>query len=362
MENRSSPVFDNDSTPQNMTYLPPDDEDVCTDLYSFITVCISYVTIPISAVGICGNIVILITFTKIGFLEPINISYCALAVSDILGVLFLMWNSICSILDFQKSDIPFEALQISLPTGGAIFDIFNGTTAWLTAYVSLERCLCVVFPLKIKRILTHRKSIIVIASLFTIIGVPLLCANFILFQFEFQFDSETNRTVLNAKNLKDSSHGLYSFVYLYKFAVLNLLSLTIILVCSSILAVRVRRSAKFRMTASAVPTNQMPGADPFDDRTRRKFIADMRVSKIVLSIASISILLGCLNATRTLLVMVWPDFRPTPDHNIFIVASKLLSLLYLVNSSVNFFIFYMMGSKFRRTVQQLHCSLARPQK
>ena len=340
---------------QNLSELPTGSKDMSSKSFSLFLETISYIIIPFCASGIFGNILVVITYSKMGFSDSINISYSALAITDILGLLFLTWTAICFIPALSNSDIPFVANHLVNPTGGAIYDIFNGIAAWVTAYISLERCLCVVFPLKIKIIVTRKKTLFVILTIYAFIGVPLLCANFLLHQFESIFDPERNRTVVTVKYHHDSvGNALYSFVYFYKFAISNLTSLVIILICSSVLAIHLRRSASFRLKASAQPTNQMGSSLSCDHRTRRKYLSDMRVSKIVLTIASVSILLGCLNATRTLTAVLWPDFRPTRDYSdIFRFVSKLISLLYLVNTNVNLFIYYKMGTKFRRTLRQI---------
>ncbi|KAK3740912.1 hypothetical protein RRG08_051065 [Elysia crispata] len=121
-------------------------------VFSDIMECISYAMITVAFFGIIGNSLIMVTLIKIGFSTSINISFCALCVSDFLCVAALGWNAVCFIPAFGNSDLPFKPREVVIPTGGGLSDIFCGTTAWITAFISFERCLCVVFPMKIKTI------------------------------------------------------------------------------------------------------------------------------------------------------------------------------------------------------------------
>ena len=146
-------------------------------LYSLIMECISYAMVFVAVLGMAGNILIIITYTEIGFTESINISYCALAISDALCVSIVTWNAVCFIPDFVRMELPFIPREMVVPTGGAGSDIFFQTTAWITAGISLERCLCVVYPFKIRAFVTRRRTLFAVITIFTVICVPLIDFN-----------------------------------------------------------------------------------------------------------------------------------------------------------------------------------------
>ena len=154
--------------------------DIPPWLYSLLMEYISYAMICVSVFGMAGNILIIITYIKIGFSESINISYCALGISDFLCVTFVTWNAICFIPAFSNWNTPFIPREFVIPTGGASTDIFCQTTAWITACISLERCLCVVCPFKVKTLVTRRRTLLIMITMSFVIVVPLIGLNCVL--------------------------------------------------------------------------------------------------------------------------------------------------------------------------------------
>ena len=132
------------------------------------TLSLSFLLIIFSSLGILSNALVLAAYLKIGFLESINISYFALGISDI-GVLgTTLWGAILNVLEFLEVNLPFYALEISSPTMYFPGEGFEKTTSCITAYISLERCLCVLFPLHVKTFVTRKKTRIIIAIIFCI--------------------------------------------------------------------------------------------------------------------------------------------------------------------------------------------------
>ena len=85
-------------------------------LYSLLMEYISCTMICMALFGLPGTILIIIIYTKMGFTESINISYCGLGISDFLCVVFAIWNAICFIPAFSKWDVPFVPTEIVIST------------------------------------------------------------------------------------------------------------------------------------------------------------------------------------------------------------------------------------------------------
>ncbi|GFS05656.1 chemosensory receptor A [Elysia marginata] len=329
--------------------------DIPAGYFSLLMEYTSYTMIFVAAFGMAGNILIIITYAKIGFSEPINISYFALGISDIFCVTFLTWNAICFIPDFADSDVPFVSREIVIPTGGFTSDVFSKTTTWITAFISLERCLCVVFPLKIKTIVRRRTTCLVISTIFVLTVLPLTGIVSYTYVLDYRYDSANNRTVLGV-SIRNSSltESLASVNYIYKLVFLNIIPFTIILLSSIFLGIHLNRNASWRLGNSSQEAKTNTQASNNDDKAHRKYTKDMRVAKTVLAIALAFIFLGTLSTLRILIAMNWTDFRPIGSHaRLFRFTARLAFLLSLANSSVNFVIYYRMGSKFRATVKEI---------
>ncbi|RUS73843.1 hypothetical protein EGW08_018387 [Elysia chlorotica] len=345
----NSSVFKNLSSNRALSM----DENLDSE-FSSVMEFISYAMICVALCGILGNILVIITYAKIGLSESINISYCALGVSDLLVVLSIAWGAVCYVPAFIESDVPFLPRQVVIITGDACIEMFGSCTAWLTAFISLERCLCVLLPLKFKDIITWRRSILIILTIFTLTIASFLGVYLNLYSFETTFAIERNETVLGFEFQNSTDADLlYDFSLAFSAVVMNLLPVTFIFVCSTTLVVNMRRKATWRLSATSQATGQN-GAGGSDNRARRNYMADMRVSKTVLAICAASCVLGSLFALRSLLAVTVSGFLPTevygPEYR---MSSRLLFLLSGVNSSFNVAIYYKTGSTFRATTRRL---------
>ena len=190
------------------------DGDIADGLFSVLMEYTGYLMLFISGFGFTGNILIIIAYAKIGFGESINISYFALGVSDFLCVIFLTWHAICFIPVFAESYIPLDFWTFAVPTGGHTSVTLLKTTAWITAFISLERCLCVVFPLKVKTIVKRKRTIVVIIMIFVMTVIPLMSIVFYTYQFVVGFDEGKNKTLVMVKYRKsDLSSYFYKVIF-----------------------------------------------------------------------------------------------------------------------------------------------------
>ncbi|RUS84168.1 hypothetical protein EGW08_008055, partial [Elysia chlorotica] len=317
--------------------------DIPEWIFSYFMEYISYAMVNVAFFGLIGNTLIIITLVKIGFATPINVSFFALCISDFLCIVAIAWKAVCFIPAFANSDLPFRPSEIAITTGGAVSNIFGGTTAWITAYISLERCLCVVFPLKIKNIVSPGKALIIVCAIF--IGtVPLIYLPFYNYVFYTKFDKEKNQTFIGASYrntpLADYIHRSH---FMYRTVVIYSLPLVINFVCSVTLAVSLKRSISWRQGQSSENPE-------INNSSQQRSSKDARVVKTVLALATVYIFLGGLSSVRHFVILAWPEFRVSGPYGRWNrSATTLTNLFSLINSSVNVLIYYKTGSKFRKT-------------
>ena len=327
--------------------------DMPGETFSLLMGHTSYVMFCIAAFGLTTNILIIITYTKIGFAESINMSYCALGVSDIFCVIFITWHAICSIP--AMSVAPFIPREFVVPTGGLTSSNILKTTGWITAFISLERCLCVLFPLKIKTIVGRRRTIVGIIVIYALTIFPLTGVTFYTYLFHSEFDTRKNRTLVRV-TFRNShlSWALTNAVYIYKLVFLNSIPFAVILVSAILLAIRLNRSAEWRMGKTNTGVKQNEVSFSTDEKAAGKIVKEMRIAKTVLTIAITYIFCGSVSTIRYLIALEWPEFNPFGEYaNHFKFSSRVELFLSLINSSVNFIIYYNMGTKFRATVRQM---------
>ncbi|CAG5128614.1 unnamed protein product, partial [Candidula unifasciata] len=71
-----------------------------------------------------------------------------LAITDLGCLSTLLWTNICMTPAFYSLDLPFEPIQFQFVTSGIPHVMFSRISSWITALVTLERCLCITMPLK----------------------------------------------------------------------------------------------------------------------------------------------------------------------------------------------------------------------
>ncbi|KAK3727526.1 hypothetical protein RRG08_055173 [Elysia crispata] len=126
------------------------------------------------------------------------------------------------------------------------------------------------------------------------------------------------------------------------------------LVCAIFLGIHLHRNASWRLGNANEVTKTTGKSSGSDNKALKKYSKDIRVAKTVLAIALAFIFLGTLSTLRIFLALIWTDFRPLGIYrNLFRFTTRLAFLMSLANSSVNFIIYFKMGSKFRATVKQM---------
>ncbi|GFR68911.1 chemosensory receptor B [Elysia marginata] len=235
-------------------------------------VSLSCILVIASSIGLVSNALVLATYWKVGFSESINISYFALGLSDI-GVLgTALWGAVLNLFHFLEVDLPFHALELSSPTMYWPAEGFEKTTSCITAYIALERCFCVLFPLHVKRFMTRRKTKIVLALIFALVFGPSNLA-YVFHSFDWKVDAATNKTMLRV-GIASHLRFVRGAIAIYISSVVHFTALISTWTCTAFLTAALKRNLKERETnLGQVSTNA--------SQTRNK-----RVIKTVLLIAT----------------------------------------------------------------------------
>ncbi|GFN92636.1 chemosensory receptor a [Plakobranchus ocellatus] len=320
---------------ENSAIRPILSAEVHLALITFLT----YGILFVGTVGILSNLLVILTYSKLGFSETINISYLVLGISDLCSSVIRAWGAICFVFVVTETNLPFDPSSVSVTTGFYPSQGFEKTTAFVTAFIALERCLCVQFPLHVKTIVTKRKTVISIAFIFLLGFFPSNLIH-IVYPLKWVFNPSKNKTILTMVPLQTPLRYILQRALLaYYGTVLHFSALIAVWICTIFLAVGLKKKAGIRKE------NLMhPSSGPSDKQKER------RVIKTVFLLA-ITYLACSIPTAATLLV---PQFEPefSTSRGLFRISlvCHLLSLLMTqLNCSTNLFIFLHMGSKFRRT-------------
>ncbi|CAG5131889.1 unnamed protein product [Candidula unifasciata] len=250
----------------------------------------------LSMFGIACNIVNILVFCKQGFSETTNISYTALAISDLLTLvatlcLSIFWNPL-----FLNSGLPLVFIDIQMTFASLPYACFSTITGMVTAFATFERCLCVVWPLR------------------TLLGVTF---------------------VENTELISNTSYILHSALQLVAFFAVLLFTVTLIVCLRQMTAWRILQSKTQNAAKKA---------------TKRQ---DKAIKMITL-IAATYVATFFPTIIGLVVTVPYPSFGPTGRYkNIFFAVWSLSILFSVVNSSTNLFVYYVMSSKFRLTCYQM---------
>lgn len=295
----------------------------------------------VSIFGIMANVVNVLVFCSQGLNSSINISFFAMAVSDLCSLVMQQWFNICVNPLFENSDLPMVPAEFQYMTGGVPREVFAKITCLITVYVTAERCLCIAFPLRVKQIITPRRTTIIIIIIYSICFLsvlPLYCTTSI----DWKFYSGRNKTLLGLV-FADTSDKVEEVVYVMQ-ALSGILSFASVLIFTTILLSKLNKTRTWRNEAANMDKEKSESMSNRDRKTM-SMIAIIASVLIICYIPSVLIFVG---------TFFEPEFSIVGRYtNMFFVAWAFGFLFESINSSVNIFLYYSMSSKYRDTFHAL---------
>ncbi|CAL1541154.1 unnamed protein product, partial [Lymnaea stagnalis] len=296
-----------------------------------------YFSGAISVMGTVANVINMTVFIKQGFSDSVNISLLGLAVADLGSLVTLIWMSVCFSPWFRHSDIPFDAKDIQYLTAGWPHVCFARITSWITAFISLERCVCIALPLKVKQIITPRRTLYLVTSIFVVMFAcvtPVFC----VIGIGEKYFEDRNVTVLGlvyTPNGPDIENVVFSITVFSQLS-----AFILVIICTIILVHNLILKSKWRQSA----TKEVEGGS--------KSAVSARDKKVVVMVTLISsIFIACfLPSAINLICMIRysPDYSVVGrEQNTFLGSWAIMNTLEATNSTVNIVVYYHMSSKFR---------------
>ncbi|GFO05252.1 chemosensory receptor a [Plakobranchus ocellatus] len=245
-------------------------------------------TLFFSVLGVVTNIANIVVFIKMGLRETTTISMLALAVPDLLCCLLSLWTYMCYLPAFRDlPSLPFEPSEISSETGVNVRAYLTRTGALITAFITLERCLCVVVPMKVKNIITVPVTRISIVTIYAVTVLPYIAHTFQV-KLDWKYYPHLNRTRLGAIYLNNPIVSAVIQVNSYICGFFYLLFASIVIfVCTLFLGITLTRSSRWRESVrKPTQTSSVKSADQKTSGSRK----EVRLIKMVVAIATLFII------------------------------------------------------------------------
>ncbi|GFO20623.1 chemosensory receptor a [Plakobranchus ocellatus] len=308
--------------------------------------------------AIIANSFCVAVFVKLGFSEPSNISLTALAICDFTLAVLQTWTNLCLLLTYYNVRLPFHSANVSFLTGGAQWAFLRNTVAWITAFISFERCLCILVPLKVKRLIRPRVTFVAMLIIILLTFCPSYFT-FIRYKFVWVFNPYLNVTILNTIPVNSEFAIMFEKVYIFIFGViLPLLAFSVVVICTVLLVVQLRKISSWRMSVTSTK-NQL--IQPKENVTGSSSAAEASISqkeerlvRKVVAIAAIFIVSYIPTCIMLLCNVVFDEFNLFGVYRrLYIVSGYITSLGQPISGSVNILIYYKMAAKFRSVFRRL---------
>ncbi|CAL1543770.1 unnamed protein product, partial [Lymnaea stagnalis] len=295
----------------------------------------------LACIGVIGNLINLIVFFKQGVSESINISLVALTVSDLGSLLTVQWINLLCNPAFTSSGVPIVRTDIFFLTAGTPHGLFARVTSWVTAYITIERCLCVVIPLKVKFVVSPKLTLRVMLVIYVVMMLTLL-PTYATVYMTWNWYPDVNRTLLGLTLAGGSDVTI--FVTYALSASTQITSFLIVVIFTLILITNIRRNSKWRLSSVVF------SLDSANEHSKKR---DSKTLKMVTMMAAIYIV--CFSPMMMMYIAISSvsGFSANgPYQNDYFAAWSFADLLDSLNSSASFFVYYVMSTKYRKTFKE----------
>ncbi|BFZ07960.1 hypothetical protein BsWGS_10999 [Bradybaena similaris] len=310
-------------------------------VFQWIAYCV--VCQVINMLGVISNIINIACFIKQGFKESVNISLLGLAVSDLGCLLTLMWICICYTPAFEAADLTFDTTDVTYASTGMVHLTFSRITCWMTAFITLERCLCITTPLKVKLLITPRRTSIIVFIIYatlTLSQVPVYSVN----RLGQKFFPDRNKTLLGLVYTPNMEYVEKISSYVNMF--LPFIAFVTIISCTAILIITLYSNNEWRGKSRASAHT--------DNISQR----NQKVAKMVLMISILFIACFVPVSIAFLVMSIEPSISVNGiNRNLLFLLGGVCIILESVNSSANILIYYHVSSKYKEVFLKHICAL-----
>ncbi|XP_005093456.1 platelet-activating factor receptor-like [Aplysia californica] len=308
----------------------------------------------IAVFGIVANIINIIVFIKMGVRgTAVNLSLLCLSVADLGSLLLLAWISLASNPLFTSLDLPFIPLNVAYVTGGWPRLCFVRTSGGITAFVTLERCLCIKTPLRVHRIFTPKRTAICLAAIFFLMLLSALPA-FAYIDLAPIFDPEKNKTLIGTV-YNDKENTIKPVVTVAGFVVTTGSFLCVSVFSAVLIHALIQRRQKWECSKNVYTLQTGAARSSRSMPTQNK---DMQVAKMILLIAAVFITCFVPHGAIFLIMELVEEFNTGKAyHNLFTVCISFIHIFEGVSFAINILLYIKLSSKFRHTIRALFLPL-----
>ncbi|XP_076456350.1 uncharacterized protein LOC143290719 [Babylonia areolata] len=293
--------------------------------------------------GVTTNVINMAVFVRQGLSDRIHVCLFSLALSDTGCLLFVMSSKCYTLIGLfdPVAGNYWQQRHNSLVLG--LYWSFLGLSNTITTIIAVERCLCVLSPLKAAKYFRTKYMVALIVG----IAVYILAVKNTGLNIKYQTVEVTDHLTNTSTFISRLSpfylrhRTIIDIIYLYLLSVtLPFLSLVVVIVCTAAIILRLKITADWRRKS----VSNMTSVEK----------QEVTMTRMLVTVCCVYVVCITPSMTRVLLFSRVPGFLSTGYLcNIYRVSTSFTLMLEALNASVNFVIYVKQSSQYRSTLSQM---------
>ncbi|XP_025097648.1 uncharacterized protein LOC112565963 [Pomacea canaliculata] len=330
-----------------ISYLPWNNPDNILSYQAYTDTVFHYNNILkplVISVGVSTNIINCVVFTRQGLRDRMNLCLFVLALVDMT---YLAYSLIFTLAFWIRLLEPILGEEVYQKTyyyaTGANFG-FRETSACISVLIAVERCVCVVFPLRANNLMSTRTMGILLVAI--VIGMQLAFVTTPIKRYVLPtYDNITGETRwrMVPSAAWQNSEGLLRYDVIEDTIMMVIFPLaTFILVsgATAITVVKLRAAMSWREKTSSTSSDAQ--------------VQQVALTKMLVLVSCIFIASKVPWIALTVARIFYPDFSPSGrQSNVFRVAELIAFYFPYVHSAVNFFIYISRSSRYKSELRAI---------
>ncbi|GFR71143.1 chemosensory receptor C [Elysia marginata] len=324
------------------------------------------ISFSVAVFGVIFNLICILVFVKMKLKDNVNITLFFLAVSDLMYLLAHCPHIMSPVLTPVLAK-RFPKLRLAPGDHVLLFGtvwlsaVFNGFSALVSVFLAVVRCMCVAKPLKFKSMFTKQRTLSILGVLF-VAAVAQTYAQVAVIKLIRAVNPRTNSTYL-AIRLRDNVHSLMMAHDIFNKAVLIWLMYIIFIVCTCVLASKLRAASKFRRSLAAArgpgkdqaadqipgslksshPSGQTESSERSEKLSRAMSTKELQVVKSVILICVLYVVSLLPLLVLSVIRLFYAESLSYIFDSIYVASTPCMFL----NASVNMFVYIRFNTRFR---------------
>ncbi|XP_076445901.1 uncharacterized protein LOC143283541 [Babylonia areolata] len=309
-------------------------ESIVMRIHHTVAVCLFLIGGP-------GNVINMAVFYKQGISDRVNLCLFFLSLADELHLasMFFFFAEPFH-LQFTMKEMfgPFFTFIVNnrlLGLGG-----FTFVSNVLSAIIAIERCVCVISPLKVQTLMRARTMAAVIIAVFVVV-ISLYFLVMSRFHLQCLYDASSGTTLNTLVNgdFYSAHKELIDIVDATVFGVVGVPMVTavVVTVTTLITVVRLRQVVTWRLDTSSSLSAR-----------------EVALTRMLVVVSGVFLACVVPMALTPFLWLLVPEMNSGRRyHNLYLTSAWISNMLTVINSTFNIFVYYPMGSRYRETLWTL---------